>query len=95
MDYIAPIKKQLDKEMHKVCTLFCLIGTPAETPRYFNFGKFEEDSKILTIVSTQRSSLGFWVKTPFNFIEVDKFWQQFKEYRTEFLKENYPTIKTI
>lgn len=93
MDYITPIKKELDKEMHNACALFCTVGTPFETPRYYNFGKFDREAKVLTIASTQNSELGFWLVTPFRFVDVDEFWQQFKDYRTNFLKENYPTIE--
>lgn len=92
MDYITPIKEDLDNAMHFVCSLFVTIGTPAETPRYFNFKKFDEDTKKLTIGSTQREKLFFKVQTDFNYVHVDDFWPQFRVYRTAFLKENYPTI---
>lgn len=91
MNYIEPIKENLDYWMHKNCQLFMTIGTPSETPRYFNFGDFDKDTKELTIKSTQRN-LGFKIPTNFNRVVVDDFWRQFKAYRTEFLKENYPTI---
>ena len=94
MDYIEPIKKQLDSNMHDHCIMFMLIGTPAESPRWMNFGGFDNETKVLTIQSTQRSGIGFDIETdfePFD-IEVDVFWAQFKEYRTEFLLTNYPTI---
>jgi hypothetical protein len=92
MDYIKPIKNQLDEQMHNQCVAFMLIGTQRETPRYMNFGEFDNDTKVLTIQSTQTSKIFFDIETDFDFIEVDKFWVQFKEYRTEFLIENYPTI---
>jgi hypothetical protein len=92
MDYIKPIKNQLDEQMHNQCVAFMLIGTQRETPRYMNFGGFDNDTKVLTIQSTQTSKIFFDIETDFDFIEVDKFWAQFKDYRTEFLIENYPTI---
>jgi len=92
MDYIKPIKNQLDEQMHNQCVAFMLIGTQRETPRYMNFGEFDDDTKVLTIQSTQTSKVFFDIETDFDFIEVDKFWAQFKDYRTEFLIENYPTI---
>jgi hypothetical protein len=92
MDYIKPIKNQLDEQMHNQCVAFMLIGTQRETPRYMNFGEFDDDTKVLTIQSTQTSKVFFDIETDFDFVEVDKFWEQFKEYRTEFLIENYPTI---
>lgn len=97
MNYIEPIKKELNQEMHKICRLFCIIGTPSETPRYFNFKEFDFDSKKLIIGSTQKNDLFFVIETPENYYvwDVEKFWNQFKEYRTEFLTKNYPTIKTF
>lgn len=90
MDYITPIKKELTENLHKVCNIYMLIGMPHETPRYFNFQELENNT--LTIGSTQKRGLNFKIKTNFNFIEVNEFWQQFKEFRTEFLLTNYPTI---
>ena len=94
MDYITPIKEQLDSNMHDQCVMFMLIGTPAESPRWMNFGGFDIDTKVLTIQSTQRRGIFFNVETDFDFVEVHEFWAQFKEYRTEFLLTNYPTIDT-
>ena len=98
MDYITPIKNQLDEKMHEACILYMTIGTPRETPRYYNFRDFDIDTKTLTIGSTQKQSLFFTIdmsKTNINFILLDDFWQQFKEYRTNFLQTNFNTIETI
>lgn len=92
MDYIEPIKEKLDFWMHKNCREFMVIGFPSESPRWFNFGGFNQDTKELTIISTQ-SKLGFKIPTDFDWVEVNEFWRQFKEYRTNFLVDNYPTIK--
>lgn len=92
MNYIEPIKNQLDEQMHKQCVAFMLIGTPRETPRYMNFGEFDDDTRVLTIESTQTSNVFFNVETSFDFVECHVFWEQFKEYRTKFLTDNYPTI---
>jgi hypothetical protein len=94
-NYIQPIKTQLDEKMHLHCSVFITIGSPKETPRYYNFNSFDEETKILTIASSQTSRLFFEIQTNFEEIEVQDFWKQFKEYRTNFLKENYPTIETI
>ena len=90
-NYITPIKNQLDNQMNQVCNMFMLIGSPSETPRYYNYGSLEDG--ILKIESTQKNNLYFTIKTDFDFIDVDIFWQQFKEYRTKFLFDNYPTIE--
>jgi hypothetical protein len=95
MDYITPIKNQLDKKMSEACLLYMTIGTPRETPRYYNFRHFDIDTKTLTIGSTQKQSLFFTIDlsdTNINFVDIDNFWQQFKEYRTNFLTNNYNTI---
>jgi len=92
MEYIAPIREQLDSNMHDHCVMFMLIGTPRESPRWMNFGEFDDETKVLTIQSTQKSGTFFNVETNFDFIECDVFWEQFKKYRTEFLLTNYPTI---
>lgn len=94
-DYITPIKKQLDEKMHELCAIYMVIGTPRETPRFYNFRDFNIDTKTLTIGSTQKQSLSFEIdlsKTDIDVIFVEEFWQQFKEYRTKFLLENYKTI---
>ena len=97
-DYITPIKKELNEKMHEICNMFMLIGTPRETPRYFNFGGFDDDTKTLKIKSTQNDNLFFTIDCKdlkYNsraFFPCNDFWQQFKEYRTQFLLENYPTI---
>jgi hypothetical protein len=90
IDYITPIENQLKEKMHEICKNFVLIGTPRETPRYYNYQDLENN--ILTIGSTQKNNLFFKIKTNFEFIEVNQFWQQFKDYRTKFLLKNYPTI---
>ena len=97
-DYITPIKDQLNYQMQETCNMFMAIGTPRETPRYYNFGGFDEDAGILKIKSTQNDNLFFNIDCnglnydSLTFFPCDDFWQQFKEYRTQFLLENYPTI---
>jgi hypothetical protein len=95
MEYIAPIREQLDSNMHDHCVMFMLVGTPAESPRWMNFGGFDNDTRVLTIQSTQRSGIFFNIETDFDFVEVHEFWEQFKKYRTEFLLTNYPTISSL
>jgi hypothetical protein len=95
MDYITPIKDHLDEKMNEACLLYMTIGTPRETPRYYNFRDFDIDTRTLTIGSTQKQSLFFTIdmsKTNINFIVFNDFWQQFKEYRTHFLQTNFETI---
>ena len=91
MDYITPIKEILDYWMHDRCRKFMLIGFPNKSPRWFNYGDFNQETKELTIKSTQ-VNLGFTIPTEFRFVVASEFWQQFKEYRTDFLLSNYPTI---
>jgi len=97
-DYITPIKDQLNYQMQETCNMFMAIGTPRETPRYYNFGGFDAETNTLKIKSTQNDDLFFTIDCKglnFNslaFLPCNEFWQQFKEYRTQFLLENYPTI---
>ena len=93
MDYINPIRETLEQSMHELCNAFMLIGFPHETPRYFNFKSFDNETGKLQVGSTQSSKLFFEVDTPFKYVYVNDFWEQFKEFRTSFLKQNYPTIK--
>ena len=97
MDYITSIKELLNEQMHNTCILFCTIGTPLESPRWFNYREIDREENTITIGSTQRQALYFTIKADYsvNLIEVSEFWNQFKQYRTEFLQTNYPTIKTI
>lgn len=92
MTYIEQIKDQLDEQMHRHCRVFMLIGTPRETPRYLNYGDFDEETRVLTIESTQSANIFFKVETDFDYVDCQEFWNQFKEYRTNFLLTNYPTI---
>lgn len=97
VDYITPIKKELNEHLHRISNEFMLIGTRRETPRYYNLSDYEylaENTRI-TIASTQNSGLYFIVKAPKNYPKInwDEFWSQFKEYRTEFLFKNYPSIE--
>ncbi len=98
MNYIEPIKKELEENLHKFSQLFILIGKGnRETPRYFNLKEIDPINKTLKIGSTQQSNLFFIINygNKINsFIDSNDFWQQFKEFRTSFLLENYPTIDT-
>jgi len=97
-DLITPIKDQLDEQMMHHCALFVTIGNGGtESPRWYNYREFDPDSNMLTIGSTQKSSLFFTVdckKLDVGFVSCDEFWSQFKEYRTEFLRTNFKTIET-
>ena len=113
INYIEDIREDLEKHMHQHCKRYLAnlekdeenyIGRVNTTPRYYNFKKFDRDTKVLTIASTQvwelPNDLSFEIQTDydFNWLKfgfVRNFWQQFKEFRTEFLEKHYPTIKTI
>ena len=97
-NYIKPIQKELEKELHKFSQLYILMGNGAkDTPRYFNLKMYDCIDKTLTIGSTQRNDLFFIINIENKleqYIDTNDFWQQFKEFRTSFLLENYPTIDT-
>ena len=73
-----------------------IIGS---SPRWFNIGRKDNEWKKFRINSTQYRNLGFWVMAPTEEYwqeilhgEIIEFWSQLKEWRTEFLLNNYPTI---
>ena len=102
-NYTKPIKKQLEEKMHKECKRFLKFCTDNSlTPRYYNIRGIE--GNILTFGSTQDKNFYFNidltnVKEYEKIIELqyynpEKMWSQFKEFRTQFLKDNYPQIDT-
>tara|TARA_R110002096_G_scaffold517_6_gene3042 strand:+ start:650 stop:949 length:300 start_codon:yes stop_codon:yes gene_type:complete len=92
-DYITPIKAELEEKMHKFCKWFLNTNNPYGTPRYLNYGSFDYETKVLSIESTS-IGIGFNVQTEFDLIESEYFWPQFKTFRTGFLEQHYPNIKT-
>ena len=102
MDFITPIKTELDAKLHefskKHLMLTGLSIADAYLPRWFNFDKYE-DGKLY--IKSSISSKGFYITVPEELqddyfvlmYEHADFWQQFKAYRTEFLKNNYPNIR--
>lgn len=93
---IEKYKVQFDENMFNHANIFITIGSGNESPRWYNFKEVDENN-ILTIGSTQNSGLFFTVQLEGNEWmhlqdDVQGFWQAFKEYRTDFLKTNYPTI---
>lgn len=95
-DYITPIKDELTQNMHQFANTYKLIGmSKSESPRWFNFRGFDHETKVLSVGSTQRQGLMFEVQTDFIEVVVNDFWEQFKAFRTEFLKEHHPTIETF
>tara|TARA_Y100001947_G_C10180875_1_gene236486 strand:- start:36 stop:353 length:318 start_codon:yes stop_codon:yes gene_type:complete len=101
-DFITPIREELEYEMHEYCSNFlkehseCFPSCLWLSPRYFNFGDFDYESKILRIQSTQYDSpnMGFDIQTGFDEIMSEDFWPQFKRWRTRFLEKYYPRIRT-
>lgn len=96
IDYITPIKKLLEIGLHSVSRSYSEGKKPlSNSPRWFNFGGFDSDTKELTLQSTLNSRIFFKINTGFDFIEVDEFWVQFRNFRTEFLEQHYTNIKTF
>lgn len=100
-NYIEPIRKALEEGLHRVSKDYLEVvklklgWLEQRTPRYMNFGGMDGD--VLTISSTQ-SPLSFLVTVPEGYenpdenMDINTFWNQFKEFRTKFLVENYPEI---
>ena len=125
-DYIEPIKEQIDKNLHEHCVRFInkysyritfnrvtLSRRLHDTPRWYNIHSFCEDTKTLTIASTQCYFIKLSEEPDPNktkqFFKIDcsdikefedfdytfnwsEFWEQFREYRTKFLKKHYSNI---
>lgn len=99
MNYIEPIKIQLEEKLNEHCNMFKIIGTPNDTPRYYNFKNYNSETNILKVGSTQNNGLFFEIdctkfKNEYQYILLDMaiFWEQFKKFRTDFLNKNHPTI---
>ena len=99
MDYIKPIKEQLDRNMEVICEVFTRMHLHnSHTPRYYNFREYDRETKTLTIGSTQHRALSFNIDcsdTEIDRVMCGDFWQQFKEYRTKYLQKNFKTIETF
>ena len=106
-NYIKPIKKQLETKLHKECQKFLKWNYTDKslTPRYYNIKHIKNNT--LRIGSTQDRNFYFEIDLTnvkeYNVLRhknnnivysVEKFWEQFKEFRTQFLKEHYPQIDT-
>lgn len=95
-------KEAILNQLNEVSNMFKLVGFPEETPRYFNFEKFDEETNKIYFCSSQRSKLKFWVTlNPETMgehfadrlsVSSSDVWKWFKQVRTNFLIDNHPTI---
>jgi len=95
MNYITPIKTDLDAKMHIECISFLNQNNIYKSPRWFNVNTFYYATNTLKIQSTQNSGLFFTVDCNhmnIGYFDSSEFWKQFKDYRTDFLLANYPQI---
>ena len=97
MDYIKPIKKELEKNLHQFCQVYMLMGNGgSESPKYLNIFEYDAFKNTLIIASTQKQSLNFTIHLNNkldDYVNFNDFWTQFKQFRTNFLIQNYPTIE--
>ena len=93
-------KEEILKAFEKNCLMFKMIGSEGETPRYFNYGGYED--RVLTFASTQNSKLFFKILISVeDNREVERIlnhgneeiWEWFKRLRTNYLIDNHPTIE--
>lgn len=96
VDYISPIEKELREGIIKVAERYLEDEgqNTALSPRWLNYHfKEDEEEGILFIRSTQ-CGIGFSVVLPEGYprVEVNTFWNQFKEFRTDLLVKEYPMI---
>lgn len=101
-EFIEIYRADLEQAMHTQCAVFCTIGSPAESPRWINVCelKANEEGYFIKFQSTQTSRIYFHIAISKEHYErwqyglvVEELWQPFKDFRTEFLILNYPTIK--
>jgi hypothetical protein len=81
---LEPIEKQLTSLLTEYCKNYDGVKY-YKHPKFLNFGGFDLETKVLTIQSTQISSIKFEIITPFNYVSSDKFWYLFKEFRNELI----------
>ena len=98
-NFIKKYQSKFEQNLFQHCNMFVTVGTQIETPRYYNFGEvYEKGNKYyLRIESTQTNRLFFDVeitKDEFHdlLFDTQNFWNDFKEFRNNFLSTNYPTI---
>lgn len=101
-NFIEKHKEILEKKLHEQCKLFNpkdRLGL--KSPRWMNFREVKEGYKpgtyILVIGSTQLSRITFEIPIEWNeyldlTTDVEPFWKSFRNFRTQFLKDNYPAI---
>jgi hypothetical protein len=96
MDYITPIRQQLEEKMHQHCKAF-IESKKGRTysPRWYNI--CINNKKIVIGSSQFNGKLFFEIDYPveYNVFDMDanEFWRQFREFRTDFLTEHYKTIQ--
>lgn len=96
-------KDQIEAALHEKCQLFCLIGQSYESPRWVNVDDvFKADGVHYLKFRSTQCRLFFAIEISENHYDYlnrvflsDFLWNDFKAFRTEFLKEHYPTIKTF
>jgi|TARA_R100000789_G_C2942523_1_gene132518 hypothetical protein len=108
-NFITPIVQELEEAMHISCKRYIRDYKETHytgphyrgySPRWYNLNEFYNESKMLRIQSTQwhdpikNPHEGFNIQTEFDWIDWDDFWIQFRNWRTNFLETNYPTIKS-
>lgn len=100
MNITEKYRKEFEDNLHQQCAVFVTIGSPSETPRYINYGEIQEkDGRFwLKMESTQVKHIYFYIQITeeeYNnyFDDTNEFWEEFREFRNDFLRKNYPTIK--
>jgi hypothetical protein len=97
LNVIKKYEAKILEGLNDHCIMFKLIGTPTESPRWYNVYEYDKENKVLKIRSTQKP-LGFDVEISEEDDELMRHgnftdaWAWFRELRTKFLAENHPTI---
>ena len=98
MEILEKYKEQILEKFEQHCQVFKLIGSPEESPSYYNIGRFDKENYTQRFESTQNSKLFFDIEIEggdyrdFYHMDTNEAWQWFKQVRTNYLIDNHPTI---
>lgn len=92
------------EQLNNQANIFKVIGTPIESPRWFQYHCDRNEPGILFIGHSQRKEL--WIKLDITMFTDDEQWMLqhgdymeiyrfFREVKYKHLKDNHPTIELI
>ncbi len=100
--------KQIDKGLSKIAESFLLLEKRSDkytyigycSPRWINIrDTYEHEGTFFVFLRSTQTNIGFHIEVDEVFMlnvkgNCSDYWAHFREYRTKFLQENFPTIET-